>query len=200
MNKKLTTITLTLMAFLLGGCSGQTYQFTETTADGTYVRNVNRGAFHRHESEEFDSRIAYRNCLSDMNRRQMGPSAVEYCRQETRSDRRKRENVKVGETPNSGGMSMMGPGAMMGPGGYRQGTLLPIYSAPLGPMDYEGSTADPRTSSQAASAGEAKRQSGSSGSSADDKAVLDQIARNAEEARKAQERLDRLEAERSQNE
>jgi len=192
------TTSLLAMSLLLGGCGGGPV-FHANTTEGILTKDGN--------STTLNTRLAYRVCLADMNRRQRGTEAVVYCREEMRKALREAHDISSGKSmkepprePILQGTSMMGPSAMMGPGGYRQGTFLPIYSAPLGPMDYEGSTADPRTSSQAASAGEAKRQSGSSGSSADDKAVLDQIARNAEEARKAQERLDRLEAERSQNE
>jgi hypothetical protein len=191
--RNISSLAIVLIALLLGACSARTYQRTETTPDGISTTKRNTGPFHDHTSEEFDSTIAYRNCLSDMNRRQNGVSAVDYCRQETRSNDRKRQNLRNGEAP--GGTSMMGPGqfgpgAMMGSGGYGRGGYgvggYPMYQAPLGQLDYEVNPGQPSYASQSRSNG-----------SDDDKARDGQIADTANEVRQVQERVDRLESQES---
>lgn len=190
--RSINIIAIALM-LLLGACSTTTRQYIETTPDGKYSKKVDTSTFNTTVVEEWDSDMAYQNCLSTVNLRQLGGlTADQYCRQKTSSDRRKRENLRNGEMP--GGTSMMGPGlygpgAMMGPGGFGPGVMMPMYTAPPGQVDWEGTIADPRVASQVTSAS----QSRSTGND-DDKARDRQVADNASEIREAQERLDRLES------
>lgn len=149
---KLTLIATSLMAFLLGACATTSHQYIETTPDGIYTKKVNTSTFNRTVVEEWDSDMAYENCKSDYNRKKLGPAAVEKCRQDTRSDRRKRSNVRNGEAPGGtssfAGPGFYGQGAFMTPGYGPGGMVGPTFFVPPGRPDYEGTTADPRTSRQ----------------------------------------------------
>lgn len=124
---------------LCSACGASTYHYHEKSADGTWSRDVNQGPFHRHVEEEWDAEKQYRDCLSTVNRRQLGGlTADQYCRAQTRSSKR--------GGPNG---SMFVPGMTMGTGymptSMGMSMAMPLYAAPRGQLDYEGTDSDPRS-------------------------------------------------------
>ncbi|MBD3250872.1 hypothetical protein GF380_00110 [Candidatus Uhrbacteria bacterium] len=177
-----------LIIITTGGCAAQTYQYTERTPDGVYQRDVNRGAFHSHVSETWDSKEEYEDCLATVNRRQLGGlTADEYCRRQTNSDRRQQTQSSNGVAPGGPGYTVAPMGGALpvtGMGAYP----MPMLQAPPGQLDYEGTQTDYVYSSQVEAA-HRRATVVPSGRESDLDATMRQVSQdhNALEAHKADE-------------
>jgi hypothetical protein len=201
-------VSISLLA--LTGCAGSTYEYTSRTADGVRQIDVNESALHKHVGETWDSKEEYEDCMSNVNRRELGGmTADQYCRKQTQDSKRKRENLLNGESPMMHSGVPMGMPAGFGPGtfmptGYGPGALYAIPPSPLGRRRDAGTPTDPAYALAVVNARRARTRSSSGGRQTDEHppaqpdddamdAVLVETANTANRVRELEERLDRRE-------
>jgi hypothetical protein len=204
-------VSISLLA--LTGCAGSTYEYTSRTPYGVHRVDVNEGALRKHVSETWDSKEEYEDCMSTVNRRQLGGiSADQYCREQTRDERRGKGYP--------GSSSMLRPagygyGSMVMPAGfgpgmyYGPGALYAIPPSPPGRRRDAGTPTDPAYALAVVNAHRRGQTQPSSGGRQTDEnppaqpddgamdAVLLETANTANRVRELEERLDRQEVRRS---
>jgi BMFP domain-containing protein YqiC len=96
---------LLLACLLIAGCANsKTLQIRDSSADGTLVTTVTKGPNGEDVTENWDSKKEYEDCLSTVNRRRInGMTADAYCREQTRSNRRRAAGFGTGSFGNGFG-------------------------------------------------------------------------------------------------